>query len=384
VFVPYTLPAKRWRSRRFPGIPTAASAAVETPSPERIAPVCPAFRRLRRLPDAALGFRPLSRLEARLVLEALRAGGLDAPVGDLIDAHGEGAAARPSTRGAAPTTCSKSASRRIARTTSWRSIAARCSRPRLAGALPAAWALAEALGRGKPLDIQVTATDGGLDVDVRGSGPLGRGMTAALARLAEQHRLARLTRHGEMIVQRATPTVRMGKATGRAAAGRFPAGDRRGRGDAGAACDERVGQGQGQSPTCSAASARSRCGSPSVRASPRPTATRPRSRRCARRRKRRGSSRSPPRRAICSAALAPDELKAFDAVVFDPPRQGARRRRASLRLTRAAGRRGVLQCRDLRARCAHSRRRRLQADSGHAGRSVPLFGACGDRRRFER
>ena len=37
--------------------------------------------------------------------------------------------------------------------------------------------------------------------------------TAALARLAETHRLARLTRHGELIAQRVAPTVRMGKAT---------------------------------------------------------------------------------------------------------------------------------------------------------------------------
>ena len=69
------------------------------------------------------------------------------------------------------------------------------------------------IGPGKPLDIQVTATDAGLDVDVRGSGPLGARHTAALARLAETHRLARLTRHGELIVQRIVPTVRMGKAT---------------------------------------------------------------------------------------------------------------------------------------------------------------------------
>ena len=45
--------------------------------------------------------------------------------------------------------------------------------PGLHGALDAARALAEALKpASKPLDIQVTATSNGLDVDVRGSGPL--------------------------------------------------------------------------------------------------------------------------------------------------------------------------------------------------------------------
>jgi 23S rRNA (uracil1939-C5)-methyltransferase len=58
----------------------------------------------------------------------------------------------------------------------------------------------------------VTATDAGLDVDLRGSGPLSPQRTAALARLAETHRLARLTRHGELVTQRAAPTLRIGNA----------------------------------------------------------------------------------------------------------------------------------------------------------------------------
>ena len=46
--------------------------------------------------------------------------------------------------------------------------------PGLSGALPAARAVAEALApSGKPLDILVTATRTGLDIDVRGCGPLG-------------------------------------------------------------------------------------------------------------------------------------------------------------------------------------------------------------------
>jgi 23S rRNA (uracil1939-C5)-methyltransferase len=85
--------------------------------------------------------------------------------------------------------------------------------PALAGAIRAAWAIAEALGStAKPLDIQVTATEGGLDVDVRGSGPLPARRAGVLARLADNHQLARITRHGEMIIQRTTPAVRIGKA----------------------------------------------------------------------------------------------------------------------------------------------------------------------------
>ena len=79
--------------------------------------------------------------------------------------------------------------------------------------LEAAWAIAEALRpAGKPLDIQATATDAGLDIDVRGSGPLTSGRIGPLARIAESHRVARLTRHGELIALRAAPTVTMGRA----------------------------------------------------------------------------------------------------------------------------------------------------------------------------
>jgi 23S rRNA (uracil1939-C5)-methyltransferase len=84
--------------------------------------------------------------------------------------------------------------------------------PGLAGAIAAAWAIAETLGGAKPLDIQATATDTGLDIDVRGSGPLHPAQSVALARLADSRRLARLTRHGELIARRAQPTVRMGRA----------------------------------------------------------------------------------------------------------------------------------------------------------------------------
>jgi 23S rRNA (uracil1939-C5)-methyltransferase len=85
--------------------------------------------------------------------------------------------------------------------------------PGLDGALDAAWALAEPLIRiGKPLDIQITATGTGLDVDMRGSGPLPANMIAALSQLAEKHRLARLTRHGELVLMRTQPLITIGAA----------------------------------------------------------------------------------------------------------------------------------------------------------------------------
>jgi 23S rRNA (uracil1939-C5)-methyltransferase len=85
--------------------------------------------------------------------------------------------------------------------------------PGLNGALEAAWAVTEPLiAIGKPLDIQITATDGGLDIDVRGSGPLPAALIAALSQTAAKHALARLTRHGELVLMRQAPGVTMGKA----------------------------------------------------------------------------------------------------------------------------------------------------------------------------
>ena len=85
--------------------------------------------------------------------------------------------------------------------------------PGLNGALDAAWALAEPLiGIGKPLDIQITATDGGLDVDIRGSGPLPAAVIATLSQVAAKHGVIRLTRHGELVLMSQAPGMMMGKA----------------------------------------------------------------------------------------------------------------------------------------------------------------------------
>ena len=141
-------------------------------------------------------------------------------------------------RGAAPTIFWRSDSQRRARTTSSPSTNARFWRPNLRAALPAAWAIAETLKpTGKPLDIQATATDTGLDIDVRGSGALNAQRLTALARVAEAHKLARLTRHGELVAQRAQPLLQVGRATGAAAARRIFAGDSGRRSNSGAPCD---------------------------------------------------------------------------------------------------------------------------------------------------
>ena len=69
------------------------------------------------------------------------------------------------------------------------------------GALPAARAIARALAAsGAPLDILVTATASGLDVDLKGHGPLGEAEIQTLVRIALAHDLARLSTHGSIVI----------------------------------------------------------------------------------------------------------------------------------------------------------------------------------------
>ena len=82
----------------------------------------------------------------------------------------------------------------------------------------------------KPLDIAVTATDSGLDIDVRGSGPLTPAIGWRLHRSRNDHRLVRLTRHGELVARRAAADDPDRPRQCRVAAGHVPAGHRRRRG----------------------------------------------------------------------------------------------------------------------------------------------------------
>src|SRR5262249_53904938 len=118
------------------------------------------------------------------------------------------AAGSYSTRGGERTMSWESALPHAVPVTSSASHGARASPPGLPGAIPGAWAIAEALASArKPLDIQFTTTEAGLDVDLRGPGPLTAAQSAALAEVAARHRLVRLTRHGELIAQYAAPIL---------------------------------------------------------------------------------------------------------------------------------------------------------------------------------
>ncbi len=216
VFVPYTLPGETVEAEPVAGHPDRRILLrVETSSLDRIAPFCPHFGICGGCATQHWAEAPYRAWKRELVVTALRQARIDAGVDDLIDAHGDG-------RRRAVLHARKHATRDILEVgfatlrahTLIPIEACPVLAPAMAGTIPAAWAIAEALSPlRKPLDIQVTATLNGLDIDVRGSGPLGPRQTGALARVAEQHKLARISRHGEMVTQRAAPMVQMGRAT---------------------------------------------------------------------------------------------------------------------------------------------------------------------------
>jgi 23S rRNA (uracil1939-C5)-methyltransferase len=260
-----------------------------------------------------------------LVVEALAHANLLCPVGTLIDAHGQGRRravlhARRGSRDLLEVGFAAPRAHHI--------IAIdRCPvlSKGLDGALEAAWAVAEILKPAdKPLDIHVTATDSGIDMDVRGSGPLTSQRTSTLAKLVEKHKLARLTRHGELVAQGSQPTLKVGKAHVPLPPGAFLQATAEGEAALARLVIDHVGAAKRVADLFSGIGTfalrlaeRARVSAvdnegPAIKALGRAATTTPGLKEFE------AQTRDLFRRPLMAA-----ELKAFDAVVFDPPRQGA-------------------------------------------------------------
>ena len=210
IFVPYALAGETIAAE----VDGSRGTLVEvlTPSPHRIAPFCRYFSRCGGCAVQTLAADSYARWKRDLVTSALRRAGLTNEVSDLADAHGAGrrrATFHARFAWGRPTTGFMQArAHEIVEIQACPVLA-----PSMDGALPAARAIAQAFAAsGKPLDILVTATASGLDVDLNGHGPLIDAQRQDIVRVALAHDLARLSNHGEIVISRRTPMLAMGKA----------------------------------------------------------------------------------------------------------------------------------------------------------------------------
>ncbi|KAA2235519.1 class I SAM-dependent RNA methyltransferase [Salinarimonas soli] len=210
-FVPYTLPGETALVERDGA--RARLVAVEDPSPSRIEPFCPYFFQCGGCVTQHIASDTYAAWKHGLVVDTLRRAGIEAEVAPLVDAHGDGR--RRLTFHARQTPEGMAVGFMALRTHDLVSIT-HCpiATPALLPSPALALAVARRLARSKkPLDIGVTATDGGLDMDVRGHGPANPSLRQSLVAAANELDLARLSIHGDIVVERRPPTVPMGRAT---------------------------------------------------------------------------------------------------------------------------------------------------------------------------
>ena len=326
VFVSYTLPGETVTAERVEGHAERRHLLrVDTPSHERIAPICKHFGICGGCAMQHWSLAEYHLWKRGLVAEALAHANLIAPVADLIDAHGQGRRratfhARRGQRDILEVGFAAPRAHHIVAI----DVCPILSKG-LDGAVQAAWAVAELLKPvNKPLDIQVTATDAGIDMDVRGSGPLNSKLTGVVATLIAKHKLARLTRHGELVAQSAPPTLKVGKAHVTLPPGAFLQATAEGE----TALAKLVLQHTGKAKRV--ADLFSGIGTFALRLAEQARVTAVDSEAPAIKALEKAAHMTPGLKQVEALArdlfrrpLMASELKVFDAVVFDPPRQGA-------------------------------------------------------------
>ena len=211
-FVPYTLPGETIEAER-----THADRGhllrVITPSPERITPFCPHFGVCGGCATQHWNEPAYRAWKRSLGGSALGLAGIETDVGEIIDAHGDGRRravlhARRGNKDIVEVGFSAPRAHVIVPIDRCPVLA-----PGMKGTIEIAWKIAEVLSLlAKPLDIHVTATINGLDIDIRGSGPIDTKRVVALTALASSGGIARITRHGELVALIAPPMLQMGKA----------------------------------------------------------------------------------------------------------------------------------------------------------------------------
>jgi 23S rRNA (uracil1939-C5)-methyltransferase len=205
-FVPYTLPGEVVEVEGTEE--RVAPSRIVTASPDRVAPPCPHFGTCGGCALQHWASSPYLAWKRDILAATLAQHGLHPEVAPTIDARGQGRrrVTFHGRRGSGPRLevgFAAARSHAIVAINACPLLA-----PSLDKALPAARLIARALeGVGKPIDIQVTATLQGLDMELRGPGRLGEKDRLRLMEAANAAGLARLTNHGDLVMQREPPAV---------------------------------------------------------------------------------------------------------------------------------------------------------------------------------
>jgi 23S rRNA (uracil1939-C5)-methyltransferase len=208
-FVPFTLPGEVVEVEGDDE--RVAPKAILVPSPERAEPECRWYGTCGGCALQHWQLAPYLAWKRDLVAAALRQHGLAADIAETVDAHGTGRrrVTFHARRGQGPHLVVGFAA---ARSHALVAIdACPILDPRLGSALAASRTIARALEAvGKPFDIQVTAAEAGLDMELRGAGRLSERLRQDLIAAARAAGLLRLTNHGDLVMQQDQPTVRVG------------------------------------------------------------------------------------------------------------------------------------------------------------------------------
>lgn len=182
----------------------AAIVSVIEPSPDRVTPPCLHFGVCGACQTQHIAHDAYRAWKHGLVVRALQSAGVATEVAPLVDAHGEGRRR--------VTLALKHGVAGYHRRGSHEVLAATMCpilSPGLSGALPFAQALADEMPD-KWLSLLITATQSGMDADIKGPLHGNARLNARLAAIAREHGVARLTAEREPLALFRPPQIGMG------------------------------------------------------------------------------------------------------------------------------------------------------------------------------
>ena len=207
--IPYTLPGEQIRASLHAG--RVDFIEIAKASAERVTPACRHFGACGGCALQHWAPEPVAVWKRARIASALGFVGLEAPIGLTRDAHGAGRRRVTLHIRRVETEKQTKILAGFMRAKSHDLIDLDAC-PLLVPALAPAPALAREAGMilrtiPKPLDFQVTASEEGLDCDIRGAGSISEGLRQKLVAFAVEAKLARLTLHGERLMEARIPRI---------------------------------------------------------------------------------------------------------------------------------------------------------------------------------